>query len=198
MGAQATALGIQSQEDSDELVETQEPEAGAAPSPDAASDSTIVYDLRRLRLDPETPTDHRPGPERSYRTRSPSPTGYYQWNQSRLFGDTRTRESADTFSSSPGRSPAASRNPNTYYCRTTRYSYGASATAGSSRRSRSSGDDGEFRRISRSNGTTYFYYRSGSSVRVDGPIESEYYEPPTPEHPHGRHIINLGQRRRRR
>ncbi|KAL2171191.1 hypothetical protein VTG60DRAFT_3502 [Thermothelomyces hinnuleus] len=199
-----------------ELIPYYDPNAtNRASSPDAASDSTLVIQLPRLSVESDSPpTAHRQRRERRFRTRSPSYTDFSR-SRSRAF-DTRRRDSNDTLSSSPRRYSAASRSPdppprNSVSYRPARYSQAASAAGRSSRWSTRSRDgharsndnnnssNEELRPIDTSAGTTtYIYYPRGSTVHVDGPVESEYYEPPSPEYPRGRHIINLASRRRRR
>ncbi|KAL2183564.1 hypothetical protein L209DRAFT_767578 [Thermothelomyces heterothallicus CBS 203.75] len=157
--------------------------ANRASSPGASSDSTLVNQLPRLSVESDSPPPaHRQRRERRFGTRSPSYPDYYPRSQSRAF-DTRRRDSNDTLSSSPRRYSAASRSP--------------SPSPRSSISYRAARE--ELRPINTSAGrTTYIYYPSGSTVQVDGPVESDYYEPPSPEYPSGRHIINLAPRRLRR
>ncbi|AEO61103.1 hypothetical protein MYCTH_90514 [Thermothelomyces thermophilus ATCC 42464] len=180
--------------------------ANRASSPGASSDSTLVIQLPRLTVESDSPPPaHRQRRERRFRTRSPSYTDYYPRSQSRAF-DTRRRDSNDTLSSSPRRYySAASRSPDppprsSVSYRPARYSQAAPAAGRSSRRRTRSRDRHARRNDNNTSAvrTTYIYYPSGSTVQVDGPVESDYYEPPSPQYPSGRHIINLAPRRLRR
>ncbi|KAL2150086.1 hypothetical protein VTH82DRAFT_7762 [Thermothelomyces myriococcoides] len=241
-----------------------------APSPDVSSDSTLVIELPRPRLEsgPSSAHHRRRRRERRPRTRSPSYTDYYYHSRSRsrapspsyadysrqrsrsrprsssytgydYYPRSRSRtsgtprmDSNDTFSSSPPWYPFASPNPDpsprpSFSYQPAGYSQGAWAVgrssshrrrrnrdsrvwdgngyySGSSRsrtssrsRRRRSGSE-EMHHIPTSTGETYIYYTSDGNVHVDGPFASEFFEPPSPEYPGGRHFVNLDRRRWRR